>query len=401
MERQKRGPAHRLDNVKFSPVRRVLNLANELQSQGRDIVHFEIGEPDFDTPDLIVSNSVTALRDERKTHYASNLGDIGLRNKIAELLKKRNGVEADPAKNIIVTVGAAEAVFAGIMAVVNEGDEVIILTPAFMFYENTIKMAGAEVVEVPLKPENGYQIQISELKEKITDRTRMIVLNNPHNPSGVVFRPEDLMEIGKLAVENDIMILSDEIYDQIVYDGRSCLSLASVPEFREHVITINGFSKAYAMTGWRLGYIVADEKWIQAILKVHQYTTTCVPTFIQIGTARSMLEESCLQQVENMRATFEKRRNLLYEKLDAIEGIRYVPSQGAFYTLIDISKFGLSDGEFAERLIREKGVAVVPASGFSENFKGHIRISYATSESQISDGLEKLKEFCDELRGEK
>lgn len=390
--------AKRLENVNFSPVRRVLNRANIMQAQGRSIIHFEIGEPDFDTPDLIVKNTVNALVNAKKTHYASNLGDLGLREKVAEKLFKKSGIKIDPKENIIITIGAAEAIFAGIMATVNEGDEVILFSPAFMFYENTVKMAGAKVVEVSLKPEDKFQINIGEVREKITDKTKMIVLNNPHNPSGIVFDKESLIALGELAVENNILILSDEIYDEIVYDGVQCFSLASVEKYKQNVITINGFSKAYAMTGWRLGYIVANKEIMQAILKVHQYSTTCVPTFIQIGTANSMNEDECLQQVENMRKIFEKRRNILMEKLSQIEGIRFVPVKGAFYILLDISDFGLTDEEFATKFLEDEGVATVPASGFSEGFKGHIRISYATSEEQIIKGLEKLKKFCQELK---
>jgi len=390
--------AARLSKVKFSPVRRVLAIANEMQAQGREIIHFEIGEPDFDTPDLIVENTIKALRN-KKTHYASNLGDLGLRKKVAERLLNKSNIVINPNENILITIGAAEAIFDGIMATVNEGDEVILFNPAFMFYKNIINMAGGKIVETYLKPENNFQINIDELAGKITDKTKMIVLNNPHNPTGMVFDKESLQAIGELAVKNNILILSDEIYDEIVYDGIQCYSLASDERFKDNVIVVNGFSKAYAMTGWRLGYIVAQKDLIQAILKVHQYTTTCISTFIQIGAAESMNEEACLKQVEHMRKTFEKRRDILVEKAAKIKGIKFVPTKGAFYMLLDISSFGLTDEEFATKLLEEKGVATVPASGFSEDFKNHIRISFATSEDQILKGLEKLHEFCDELSG--
>lgn len=393
--------AQRLDQVKFSPVRQILGKAKDLEAQGRNIIHFEIGEPDFDTPKEIVKQTVKALQEEKATHYASNLGNLALRKAIAEKMEKKNGINADPETEILVTVGAAEAIFVSIMALVNAGDEVIVLTPAFMFYENTIKMAGATMVEVMLKKENRFQLSIDDIKEKITSKTKMIIINNPHNPSGTVFGKEELMALGALAVEKGIYLLADEIYDEIVYDGITCFSPASIKHFKENTITINGFSKAYAMTGWRIGYVIANAEVRKAMLKVHQYTTTCLPTFIQIGTARAMNTPACLAEVEHMRKIFENRRNLLQEKLNAITGITYVPVQGAFYLLVDISNFRMNDVQFAERLLEEKGVAVVPASGFSSSFKNHIRISYAVTDEDIQIGLGRFAEFCSELEKER
>ena len=385
--------ADRLQNVKFSPVRQVLAKAQELEKQGRDIVHFEIGEPDFDTPLDIVKETIKALED-KKTHYASNLGDMALRQEIAKYMETK-GVKCDPNTEILVTCGAAEAIFVSLMSLIDEGDEVIIFTPAFMFYENTINMAGAKVVEVELKKENNFQICIDDVRAKLTDKTKMIIVNNPHNPSGTVFNRESLTALGRLAVEKGIYIVTDEIYSEIVYDGTECFALMSEEAFHDNVITINGFSKAYAMTGWRLGYIVANPKVRQSMLKVHQYTVTCLPTFIQVGLAKVMNSKPCLDDVEAMRKVFEERRNLLASKLDEIPNLSYIKPQGAFYCLVDVSALGMSDFEFAEKLLSEQGVAVVPASSFSASFKNHIRISYATSTENIARGLDRLKAFCE------
>ncbi len=386
-------PAKRLDNVKFSPVRRVLEKANAMEAEGRSVIHFEIGEPDFDTPDIIVRKTIKALQD-KKTHYSPNRGELSLRVQIAKYLKDRCGITADPKEEILVTVGAAESIFASIAAFVNEGDEVIVLTPSFMFYENTVKMMGGKFVEIPLKPENGFQVDVAEVEKALSPKTKMIIINNPLNPAGVIFPKDSLMALGELAVRNDILLVTDEIYCEIVYDGEKCFSPASVAKFKDHVITINGFSKAYAMTGWRLGYVVAGKEHINAMLKVHQYSTTCLPTFIQLGAAEAMNAPECLAEVEKMRGVFEKRRNILMEKLAEIPGVSFVPTKGAFYLLVNISRFGMSDEDFADELIGEQGVAVVPASGFAASFKGHIRISYATSEENIREGMKRLKAFC-------
>ncbi len=386
--------AKRLDTVKFSPVRRVLEKANEMEAQGRSVIHFEIGEPDFDTPDIVAQKTIEALRD-KQTHYSSNRGVMELRVNIAEYLRNRYGITADPKDEIMLTIGATESLFASIAAFVNPGDEVIAFTPAFIVYENAVNMMGAKLVGVPLKPENNFQLTMADVEKAVTSKTRMILLNNPHNPSGVVFNEETIVALGELAVRHNLLLVADEVYGEIIYDGEKMFSPASIERFKDNVITINGFSKAYAMTGWRMGYLVASKDKINAMLKVHQYTIASMPTFLQIGTAGAMNDPACLAEVERMRKTFEKRRNILLEKLAEIPRISFVPTKGAFYILVNIEKFGMTDEEFANTLIAEQGVAVVPASGFTASFKGHIRISYATSEANIIEGIKRLKAFCE------
>lgn len=387
----------RLKNVAFSPVREVSGRVRELESQGKDIVHFQIGEPDFDTPKEIIDSTIEALKVDKLTHYAPNRGYYGLRKSICDDLLERNNIKVDPDEEIIITVGAAEAIFDAIMGTINEGDEVIIFTPAFMNYKNVVNMAGGIPVNVPLREDNGFQVDIDDLKSKITAKTKMIILNNPNNPTGAVYEESIIREIGNIALKNDILIVTDEIYDEILYDNTKTFSLASLEEVKNNVITISGFSKAYAMTGWRVGYIVANKELISSILKVHQYVATCIPTFIQAGLAEGMLSEGCKNAKLSMVEVFDKRRNIVIDMLKDVESISFVIPNAAFYLFINVSKLGLSGQEFASRLLEEKGVAVVQGVAFGSEFTDYVRMSYATSEEEIIKGLTRIKEFCSEI----
>jgi len=371
----------------------VLGRARELEAQGRRIVHFEIGEPDFDTPREIVDATVQALRDEKLTHYGPNMGYLPLRKAIAQKLLEENNIIVDPESEIMVTVGAAEAIIDIILAFINPGDEVIVFTPAYMNYANVVNLAGGTPVTIPLKEEKDFQIEASELKKAITSKTRMIIINNPGNPTGTVYDKEVLMEVSRIACEYDILVLSDEIYEGITYSGASFYSLAAFEGMKERTITVNGFSKAYAMTGWRLGYLVADSRLIPPILKLHQYITTCAPTFIQAGVAKAMLSKSCKDYIKKMVDAFERRRRVLIEAIEKIPGLSCAHPKGAFYAFVNMGSTGLNCEEFASRLLEEKGVALVPGTGFGWNFRNYVRISYATSESEIREGLKRIDEF--------
>ncbi len=388
--------ARRVECMDFSPVRKVLDRAKELERTGRSIVHFEIGEPDFNTPGDIINATITAMKNNM-THYGPNRGLPVLRKAICKKLAEDNQLDYDPDEEIIVTVGAAEAVLNTILAFIDEEDEVIVFTPAFMNYRNLIKMAGGKVVPIPLREENGFQINASEVRAAITPKTRMILVNNPHNPTGTVFSEDVLREIANIAVENDLLVLSDEIYERIVYDGAKSVSMASFDGMKKRTITINGFSKSHAMTGWRLGYLAADKKLIPPILKLHQYVTTCAPTFLQSGVADAMETEKCKQDIELMVKTFASRRRLLLDGLSGIDGLTITEPKGAFYVFVNVSGTGLNGEEFATRLLENNGVALVPGVGFDSTFVDYVRISYATSESQIQEGLKRMKEFVENL----
>lgn len=384
--------ADRLRNMYFSPMRLIGERATELASQGHKVISFASGEPDFSTPIQIKQSTITAINLD-KTHYAPNRGLLSLRNAISEHIKHTIHIDYDPSSEIIVTSGGAEAINNSFLALLNPTDEAIIFTPAFMNYENMVYLCGAKLVKIPLLPENDFQIDIALLKEHINDNTKLIVLNSPCNPTGVIYNKETLEKIAQIAIKNDLIVLSDEIYNQIVYDGIIYHSIASIPGMKERTILLNGFSKAYAMTGWRLGYVASDSRLILNILKIHQYTTTCTPTFIQAGVAASMnLPETdlCVQQ---MCDSFSSRRNLVIKELKQIPQLSYIVPNGAFYIFIDVSKTGMDGDTFVSRLLEEYYVACIPGSKLGSHCKNFIRLSFATNVVDILEGFKRIKTF--------
>lgn len=384
--------AQRLEDMYFSPIRIIGERASALAEQGYPVVSFSSGEPDFDTPFRIKEATIKAIQ-KNQTHYAPNRGMLVLRQEIAAQLKRVNNLDYDPVREILVTSGGAEAIQNSFLAVLNPGDQVIVFTPAFMNYENLISMCGATIVKVPLKSEQGFQVDVDELEARVNDSTRMIVINNPCNPTGVVIDKATLERIAQIAIRHNLLVFSDEIYNQIIYDNTKCISMASIYGMRDRVITMNGFSKAYAMTGWRLAYIAAEEKILSDILKIHQYATTCSPTFIQIGVAEAMNGEETLAEIVKMREAFDKRRMLLMEGLDRIGKIKYTIPKGAFYIFADVSETGMDGDRFASRLLEEHYVSCIPGSKLGEGCQNFIRISYATSDGAIRQGLERIEAF--------
>ncbi|MDR1534011.1 MAG: pyridoxal phosphate-dependent aminotransferase [Planctomycetota bacterium] len=388
--------AQRTDKIAFSPVRKVLERARQLEAEGRDIVHFEIGEPDFDTPRPISEAAIAALR-SNQTHYGPNKGMIALREAIRAKLKSGYGLDYS-IEEILVTVGAAEGIMAAMLGYLDPGDEVIVFTPAFMNYVNCANMAGARTIAVPLREEDDFAVRPEALRAAITPRTKMIILNNPHNPSGSVTPAETIQEIADLAVKHNLLVLTDEIYDQIVYDGVQCVSCTAFPGMRKRSIVVNGFSKCYAMTGWRLGYLVVDASLLPPILKIHQYMLACAPTFLQAGVAVAMMDEEVKRAARDMVAEFARRREVLIRGVAAIDRLCVNTPRGAFYAMLNVELTGLTGAVFAMRLLEEAGVATVPCEVFGEGFDNYLRISYATSDERIREGLERLAAFTGKLR---
>lgn len=384
--------AKRLENMYFSPVRQVLEQASKLADEGHVVIPFSAGEPDFNTPVHIKEETIHAI-EKNLTHYAPNRGILSLREAIAGEIERKNGISYDPKTEIILTSGGAEAVNNAFLAFIDPGDEVIVFTPAFMNYENMIEMAGGVMVAIPLEKEDGFQINTEKLEALVTEKTKMIVVNNPCNPTGVVYEEEILREVSRIAVEHDLLVFSDEIYDEIVYKGKSCRSIASYEGMKERTILMNGFSKAYAMTGWRLGYLAADIRLTNHLLKIHQYTTTCTPTFIQYGLAASICSEKTRNEKKEMVEAFSRRRKLLLKMLDETKGLSYITPMGAFYVFVDVSKTGMNGEEFASRLLQEKYVACVPGIKLGKECNDFIRISFATSDSNIEEGMRRIQEF--------
>ena len=379
-----------------SLIRTVLDRGAALKAEGKPLIALSVGEPDFPTPAAIREAAKKAL-DDGWTHYGSNRGAPGLRKIIAEQLEKSTGVSYDPAWEIIVACGGAEALNNTILAFVGKGDEVIIPTPAFVSYKNLTILAGGVPVLIPLDPEKGFQPDPEEIARHITPRTKMIILNNPNNPTGAVYKREVLEKIAELAVRNDLLVLSDEMYSRLVYDGTEFVSMASFPGMKERTIIVNGFSKTYAMTGWRLGYLAAPKALADVIIKVHQYSTTCSPTFIQMGLAEALEDPGTEKETCAMIERFAARRKLLLSLVSEVPKVRAVRPMGAFYLMLDVSATGLDGMTFAMRLLEEKYVATVPAVGLDEASGRFIRISYAAAEESLKEGVARMKEFVNGL----
>lgn len=383
--------------LEASPIRAILDRAAALRASGKDVIPFSAGEPDFPTPEPIKQAAMKAIADNY-SHYASNRGLPALRKILSRMIETSTSVSYDPESEILITSSGAEALNNSLLTFINPGDEVIIPTPAFVSYKNLVKFAGGTFVDVPLRAENGFQLDADEIARHITPRTRMIVLNNPNNPSGAVYERAALEKVSELAVRHDLLVISDEMYSRLVYDDAEFISMAALPGMRERTIVISGFSKSYAMTGWRLGYIAADKALTGMILKVHQYSTTCSPTFIQQGLVDSLELPETEAAVKDMLSAFTRRREAIVKGLQAIDGITPVVPKGAFYVLVDVSATGLTGADFALKLLEEFSVATVPAIGLGDSCGDYIRISYAASDENIAEGLKRLEAFMKSLK---
>lgn len=388
----------RVNQVEPSLIRTVLNRVDELRKQGNEIIALSAGEPDFNTPADIKEATINAII-QNHTHYCSNRGYEKLRKKIAEKTLEETGVLYDYLNEILVTSSGAEAINNAILSIIDEGDEAILFSPAFVNYENMVKISGGVPEVIELKRENRFEIVIAEVEKRITEKTKMLVINNPNNPTGAVYDQSVLEQLCELSVKHNFIIVSDEMYSRLVYEDAGFKSIAAFPGMKERSVIINGFSKTYAMTGWRLGYITASAKRLNAILKIHQYSTTCSPTFIQIGVAEGMDTEPTKKEISAMVDTFAERRQTLIERLNKIAGLSYITPKGAFYLMVDVSKTRLSGMEYAGRLLEEKHVAVIPAVGLGKNCSDFIRLSFAASSESIDKALDRIEEFTEELLG--
>ena len=370
-----------------SGIRKFFDLASQME----DIISLGVGEPDFPTPWHIREAGIYALENGNTT-YTSNWGILELREAISEHIFKLYKILYDPECEILITTGSSEALDLAIRATIEPGDEVIIHQPSYVSYLPCVILAGGVPKILPTYPEEEFKINPQRLKEMITPRTKAIILNYPNNPTGAIMDRDTLLEIAEIVDKYDLIVISDEIYDRLVYDGEFT-SFASLPNMKERTILINGFSKAYAMTGWRLGYAAGNREIIEAMMKIHQYTMLCAPTVAQLAALEALnLEE----EVEKMRDSYNQRRRFFYQGLKEI-GFDVVEPKGAFYIFPSIKKFGLSSEEFAERLLREKRVVVIPGSVFGECGEGFIRCTYASSLSDLKEALRRMGEFVSSL----
>jgi aspartate aminotransferase len=383
-------------NIAPSPTLAVDSKAKELKAAGEDVCGFGAGEPDFDTPEFIKEACIQAIHDG-KTKYAPAPGIPALREALAEHYRTNNGVEGVTAAQVVVSPGGKYSCYLAILAVVSPGDEVIIPAPYWVSYPEMVKLAGGVPKTVFAGIDSGFKITPEQLRAAITPKTRMVIINSPSNPTGAIYSPEELQALTEVAVEAGIYIMSDEIYEYLLYDGVKHVSPASFSkEAANSVITVAGFSKTFSMTGWRLGTLMAPLPIAKAVANLQSQTSSNATTFAQFGALAAMQNwDKSMAAVNGMLEVFDARRLRLLEGLRAISGVECARAQGAFYLFPNIEKLGLTDSEFAARILEEEKVAVVPGSAFGAD--GYIRLSYATSDDVINKGLERLARFCAKL----
>jgi aspartate aminotransferase len=372
----------------------VLAKAKELERQGKKIIHFEIGEPDFNTPENVKKAGINAIN-ENYTHYSPTQGILGLRETVANYISKTREIKVSP-DEVMITPGGKDVIFSTALAILNEGDEAIYPNPGYPIYESAIRLAGAKPVPMPLLEENDFAFDREQFKKLVMPKTKLIIINSPGNPTGGILSLQDLEIIAEIAIKNDIVVLSDEIYSRILYDGEFH-SLASLPGMKERTVILDGFSKTYAMTGWRLGYAVANNEIIDGLKKIAVNSFSCVAAFVQLAGIEAL--NGPQDEPERMRKEYEARRNLIVSGLNEIPGISVKMPKGAFYAFPNIKKTGNKSKEVAEYLLNEAGVATLSGTSFGEYGEGYIRFSYATSRENIKLGLEKVKEAFPKLMG--
>ncbi len=375
--------------VKKSGIRKFFDLVEN----AKDIVALTVGQPDFVTPWHIREAGIESL-EHGKTYYTSNSGTLELRKEISNYMNRRFSLSYAPESEIIVTVGGSEAIDIAMRAVINPGDEVIIPMPAFVCYDPLVTIAGGKPVIINTKFENQFKLTPDELKKAITPKTKMLVLPYPNNPTGAIMTKEDLEGIAEVLRDTNIAVLSDEIYAEMTYDTQH-VSIANIPGMRERTILVSGFSKTYAMTGWRLGYLCAPEILTKQMLKIHQYAIMCAPTTSQFAAIEALKNGD--PDIEMMTTEYNRRRRYIYNGLKSI-GIDSFEPKGAFYIFPDISKFGLSSEKFAEKLLYDYKCAVVPGTAFGECGEGFVRISYAYSVKHITEALERIEAFIKDFK---
>lgn len=384
----------RMEALPFSGIRVMMERANRMQREGEDIIHMEIGRPDFDTPQVIKDAAYKSLEAGR-VFYTSNYGTPELRAAIAEKLTRENGVEYKP-EEILVTIGASEGTYCAIAAFLNPGDEVLVPNPVWLNYLHVPEFFGAVPVTYNLKEENNYQIDMEELEDKITDRTKMMVINTPGNPTGTVQSRETLEKLAAIAKKHDLIVVADEIYEKLIYGGVKHVSIASLPGMKERTITLNGFSKCYSMTGWRLGYAAAPVDFISGMVRVHQYVNTCAASFVQDAGVVALREAE--PDIQKMVKEYERRRDCAVKALNAMDGVSCRTPEGAFYIFVNVKSFGKTSKEISDYLLDHAKVATVPGTAFGSMGEGYIRLSYACSYERIVEAMKRIEAAFKELK---
>ena len=379
-------------DIKPSGIRKFFDIANTMEG----VISLGVGEPDFRTPWQIRSAGIRSL-ENGATKYTSNRGLEALRDEISTYVKRKYGPEYNPTSEILVTVGGSEAIDAAIRAITNPGDEIIIPQPSYVCYEPMVKLAGGVPVIIETKAEDSFKLTARDLRAHITEKTKAIILPYPCNPTGAIMEREDLEAVAEVVKDSNIVVISDEIYAELTF-GKSHVSISSLEGMRERVILINGFSKTFAMTGWRLGYACGPEALMAEITKIHQFAIMCAPTTAQYAAVEAL--KNCDGEVERMREEYDDRRKIIVNGFNKL-GLTCREPKGAFYAFPSIQSTGLTSDEFCERLLYSKHVAVVPGTAFGQGGEGFVRASYCYSTAHIKEALKRIGEFLEELRAEK
>ena len=373
------------NNIKPSGIRKFFDVVSEMP----DAISLGVGEPDFDTPWHVVDEGIYSL-EKGKTYYTSNSGLMELREEICKWYGRKYNIFYNAANQCLITVGGSEGIDLALRAMLNPGDEVIIPEPSYVSYVPCVSLAGGVPITIDLKNENCFKLTAEELEEAITDNTKVLILSFPNNPTGAIMTRSDLEPIAKLAIEHDLYVISDEIYSELTYGKQGHCSIASIPGMKERTIVINGFSKAFAMTGWRLGYALAPEAIASVMTKIHQFCIMCAPTTSQYAAIEALKNGD--KDVAIMKKSYDERRRYLFKRLTDMNMPAFEPL-GAFYIFPNISRFGMSSEEFAEKLLKEQKLAVVPGTAFGNSGEGFIRISYAYSIDQLREALDRIEAF--------
>ncbi len=383
--------SEKVQNIKPSGIRKFFDIVSEM----KDAISLGVGEPDFETPWHIRDEGIYSF-EKGRTFYTSNAGLKDLRIEICNYLKRHQNLDYNPFTETIVTVGGSEAIDIGLRAMINPQDEVIIPQPSYVSYEPCAYLAGAKPVIIDLKAENEFRLTPEELENAITDKTKILILPYPNNPTGAIMEREDLEKIAKVIIEKDIFVMSDEIYSALTYKGKH-VSIAEIPGMKERTILINGFSKAYAMTGWRLGYACAPEEIIKQMTKIHQYAIMCAPTISQYAAVEALRHGD--EDVEKMKTAYNQRRRFLINAFKEMNLQCFEP-YGAFYVFPCIKEFGMTSEEFATKFLEEEKVAAVPGTAFGQSGEGFLRISYAYSLENLKEAISRLEKFINKLRSQ-
>ncbi len=374
--------------IPYSQIRVMFDAANKLERQGKKIIHLEIGRPDFNTPEHIVEAAVQALR-SGKHHYSPNAGILELRQAISDKFSIEYGLEYDPETEVVVTNGVAEGIYVTIHAMLNPGDQILIPDPRWINYDVDAITNFVDPVDYTLFGDKSFQPDSEEIEEKITRRTKMILLASPSNPTGSIMGKEVLEKIAELAIQHDLLVLSDEIYEKIVYPPAEHVSIATFPGMRERTILLNGFSKCFSMTGWRLGYVLGPKNLVNPILRYHQYMITSTNTFAQWGAVTALRKDQ--EPSRMMVQEFQERRDYMHEAINQIPGIQCAKPDGAFYLFPSVKEIGMDGFKMAEILLEKAGVATVAGECFGKKGAGHIRISYSNSLENLKEAVKKIE----------